>query len=126
MAKLTTRRRKSLKSSVFGLPKERKYPMPDRSHAANAKARAAQQVKKGNLNEAEKRRIDAKADRILYGRNEDMKGQGRKDKEDERRGMRKEARRKRRDRRDEREGMERKGRRRDRRSDNIDRYMNSL
>jgi hypothetical protein len=65
MAKLTTKRRNKLKGSTFGLPKERKYPMPDRSHAANAKARATQQVKKGNLRPAEKKKIDAKANKIL-------------------------------------------------------------
>ena len=57
--------RDELKKSQFGLPDERKYPMPDKSHAANAKARASQQVKKGNLTSAEKEKIDAKADRIL-------------------------------------------------------------
>jgi hypothetical protein len=31
-----------LKESKFGLPEERKYPMPDEAHARNAKARAAQ------------------------------------------------------------------------------------
>jgi hypothetical protein len=39
--------------------------MPDRSHAANAKARASQQVAAGNLSESAKAKIDAKADRIL-------------------------------------------------------------
>jgi len=67
MAKLTTAERKRLPSRVFGLPKKDGYPMPDRSHAANAKARASQQVAKGNLSEAEKAKIDAKANRILYG-----------------------------------------------------------
>jgi hypothetical protein len=65
VAKLTESQRKRIPASKFGEPKERKYPMPDRSHAANAKARASQQVKKGNLSEAEKRKIDAKADKIL-------------------------------------------------------------
>ena len=37
--KLTTKKRKSLKKSSFGLPGERKYPMPDKAHAKNAKAR---------------------------------------------------------------------------------------
>ena len=45
MATLSEKKRDSLKESQFGLPEERKYPMPDESHAANAKARAAQQVK---------------------------------------------------------------------------------
>lgn len=66
MAKLSSKSRKHLSSSTFGLPGERKYPMPDRSHAANAKARASQQVKKGNLSESSKKKIDAKANRILH------------------------------------------------------------
>ncbi len=65
MAKLSTRKRKSLSSSEFGLPKRRKYPMPDESHARNAKARAEQQVEKGHLSEADKDKIDRKADQIL-------------------------------------------------------------
>jgi hypothetical protein len=65
MAELKEKKRDSLKSSTFGLPEERKYPMPDKSHAANAKARATQQVKKGNLTKAEEQKIDRKADKIL-------------------------------------------------------------
>lgn len=65
MAKLTTKKRNALKGGTFGLPGERKYPMPDKNHAKNAKARASQQVKKGNLSSAEKAKIDRKADRIL-------------------------------------------------------------
>lgn len=65
MAKLTAGKRNSLKKSTFGLPGERKYPMPDRSHAANAKARASQQVAAGNLSPSSEAQIDAKADRLL-------------------------------------------------------------
>ncbi len=65
MAKITTKKRKSLPKSDFGLPGERKYPMPDKAHAANAKARATQMVKKGKLSVAAKKKIDAKANRIL-------------------------------------------------------------
>lgn len=65
MAKLTERKRDAEPKSDFGLPEERKYPMPDKSHARNAKARASQQAKKGNLSKAEKEKIDRKADRIL-------------------------------------------------------------
>lgn len=65
MAKLSEKKRDSLKGSEFGLPEERKYPMPDESHARNAKARAAQQVKKGHLSKAEERKIDRKADSII-------------------------------------------------------------
>jgi hypothetical protein len=65
MAKLTTKARSHLKASTFGLPGQKKYPMPDKSHAANAKARATQQVKAGNLSSSSKSKIDAKANRIL-------------------------------------------------------------
>jgi len=65
MAKLTTKSRNSLEKSTFGMPAERKYPMPDASHAANAKARATQQVKAGKLSPATKVKIDAKANKIL-------------------------------------------------------------
>jgi len=65
MAKLTARRRKRLKKSTFGLPGSRKYPMPDRSHAANAKARARQQLNKGKLSRSSYNKIVAKANRKL-------------------------------------------------------------
>jgi hypothetical protein len=65
MAELTERQRDAEPKSDFGLPDERKYPMPDKSHARNAKARASQQEKKGNLSSADKARIDRKADRVL-------------------------------------------------------------
>jgi hypothetical protein len=65
MATLSEKKRDSLKESQFGLPDERKYPMPDKAHARNAKARAAQQEEAGNLSEAKKEKIDRKADRIL-------------------------------------------------------------
>jgi hypothetical protein len=62
---LTAKSRNKLPKSSFGLPGSRKYPMPDKAHAANAKARATQQVKKGNLSSSAKASIDAKANRIL-------------------------------------------------------------
>lgn len=65
MTVLTTKSRKKIKSSKFGLPGERKYPMPDKAHAANAKARATQMVNKGKLSEGSKEKIDAKANKIL-------------------------------------------------------------
>ena len=65
MAKLTAKQRKNLSGHVFGLAAQRKYPMPDKSHAANAKARASQQVAKGNLSSSQKATIDAKANQIL-------------------------------------------------------------
>lgn len=68
MAKLKAKTRKALPASKFGEPGKRKFPMPDKSHAANAKARATQQVKKGNLSPSEKSRIDAKANKVLKGK----------------------------------------------------------
>ena len=65
MAKLTTKTRKKLPKSDFGLPGSRKFPMPDKAHAANAKARATQGVKAGTLSKSAKAKIDAKANKIL-------------------------------------------------------------
>lgn len=42
MAKLTTNERNSLDKSEFVYPGQRKFPINDRAHAANAMARAAQ------------------------------------------------------------------------------------
>lgn len=66
MAKLHTGVRDLLPKSKFGLPGSRKYPMPDRSHAANAKARATQMVNRGKLSSSSAAKIRAKANRILH------------------------------------------------------------
>jgi len=65
MAKLKAARRNALPKSEFGMPGSRKYPMPDRSHAANAKARATQMVNKGKLTASSAAKIRAKANRVL-------------------------------------------------------------
>lgn len=65
MAKLSGGARKKLPKSSFGLPGQKKYPMPDKGHAANAKARATQQVKKGNLSPSAAAKVKAKANRVL-------------------------------------------------------------
>ena len=65
MAKLSDKQRDKLPDSQFGLPEERKYPMPDKAHARNAKARAAQQEEKGTISTADERKIDRKADQVL-------------------------------------------------------------
>ena len=65
MSKLTTKARKKVPANEFGEPGKRAYPMPDKAHAANAKARAAQMVKKGKLPESEKKKIDTKANKKL-------------------------------------------------------------
>ncbi len=64
VAELTSKRRNALPKTTFGLPGRRAYPMPDASHAANAKARASQQLKAGHLTQNAYDRITAKANRI--------------------------------------------------------------
>jgi hypothetical protein len=75
MADLTAKRREKLPAKDFGLPEKARtkgakkesgnYPMPDKAHARNAKARAAQQQKAGNLTKKERERIERKADKKL-------------------------------------------------------------
>ena len=64
MAKLTAKARKALPTSAFAGP-GRSYPVQDKAHAANAKARATQQVKAGNLSPAAAAQIRARANRVL-------------------------------------------------------------
>ena len=64
MTKLTSKQRKALPKSDFAGP-GRSYPVPDKSHAANAKARATQAVNAGRMSAAERAKIDAKANTIL-------------------------------------------------------------
>ena len=54
-----------MKKSQFGLPGKRKYPMPDRKHATNAKGRAKQQLKRGKLSRSAYKTIVARANRVL-------------------------------------------------------------
>ena len=42
MATLTTQDRKDLPKSDFGIPSEKRFPMPDKGHARNALARLNQ------------------------------------------------------------------------------------
>jgi hypothetical protein len=65
MAKLTTENRKKLSSSTFALPSERKYPIPDRKHAAVAKSYAKQELDNGKLSEGSYKKVVAKANRKL-------------------------------------------------------------
>ena len=75
MADLDADDREKIPTKEFGLPdkartKEAKkqsgnYPMPDKTHARNAKARAAQAQKAGTLSKEDQERIDRKADKIL-------------------------------------------------------------
>lgn len=65
MAKLSTKSRNALSKKEFALPKERKYPIEDKAHSANAKARATQMVKAGKLSPAAKAKIDARANKVI-------------------------------------------------------------
>lgn len=66
MAVLKARARNALASSQFAGP-NRSYPVPDRTHAANAKARATQQEERGALTAGQANAIRAKADQVLRG-----------------------------------------------------------
>lgn len=61
---LTQAQRDRLKPSQFAGP-DRTYPVPDASHARNALARAAQQLKAGNISRAVYERVVRKARRVL-------------------------------------------------------------
>jgi len=65
MSKLKNEEREDLSEGKFALPEERKYPIEDKAHARNAKARAAQQEKAGNLSPADRKKVEAKADKVL-------------------------------------------------------------
>jgi len=59
MAKLTTKARNALPDSAFAGP-GRSYPVQDKAHARNAKARAAQ-----HASPALKKKVDARANKVL-------------------------------------------------------------
>ena len=65
MAELDTNDRKKLPKSKFAEPEKRAYPIEDKAHARNAKARASQAVKAGRMSRAEEAKIDKKADAVL-------------------------------------------------------------
>ena len=65
MATLTSKKRNALPATEFALPKERKYPLNDRSHAINAKARSEQMENQGRLSPSMKHKIDAKANKVI-------------------------------------------------------------
>lgn len=64
MARLTTRARKALPKAAFAGP-DRTYPIPDKAHAANAKARVTQAVNAGRMSLSTAAKIKAKANRKL-------------------------------------------------------------
>jgi hypothetical protein len=64
MATLTSKQRDKLPAKDFAGPK-RSYPVPDRAHAINAKARAKQQLQRGNITRTEYSHIIRMADEAL-------------------------------------------------------------
>ena len=65
MAKLTDKHRDKLPAKDFAVPSKDAYPIPDKSHAANAKARASAEVNKGKMSKSTEAKIDAKANKVL-------------------------------------------------------------
>ena len=65
MAELNTDARKKLPKSKFAEPDKRKYPIENKPHARNAKARASQAQNAGRISKAEEAKIDKKADAVL-------------------------------------------------------------
>jgi len=65
MAELNTDKRKKLPDSKFAEPDKRKYPIEDKAHARNAKARASQAQNAGRMSKAEENKIDRRADKVL-------------------------------------------------------------
>ena len=65
MAELDARKRHRLPAKDFAEPDKRAYPIEDKAHARNAKARASQAVQAGRMSKAEEGRIDRKADAVL-------------------------------------------------------------
>jgi hypothetical protein len=65
MAELKAKTRNKLPKKDFAEPDKRAYPIEDKPHARNAKARASQAVKAGRMSKAEQAKIDQKADQVL-------------------------------------------------------------
>ena len=65
MAKLKTGTRKKLPAKAFAEPDKRAYPIEDKPHARNAKARASQAVDAGRMSKSEGAKIAKKADAVL-------------------------------------------------------------
>jgi hypothetical protein len=65
MSELNAKKRNKLPAKDFAEPDKRAYPIEDKAHAGNAKARASQAVKAGRMSKAEEAKIDKKADAVL-------------------------------------------------------------
>ena len=67
MATLTAKKRNALPKSKFAGP-DKSFPIQDKAHAANAKARATQAVNAGRMSESTASKIKAKANKVLKGK----------------------------------------------------------
>jgi hypothetical protein len=67
MAELSKGGRDRLPAKDFAEPEKRAYPIEDKPHARNAKARASQAVKAGRMSKAEAGKIDKKANKVIAG-----------------------------------------------------------
>ena len=65
MSKLTAAKRKKIPKNEFALPGVEKYPVEDKSHAKNAKARASEMEHKGKISKSTEKKIDTKANKVL-------------------------------------------------------------
>lgn len=65
MGELTPTARRKLPAKDFAEPEKRAYPIEDKPHARNAKARASQAVKAGRMSKAEGAKIAKRADAVL-------------------------------------------------------------
>ena len=65
MTKLNADDRDRLSAKDFAEPDKRAYPIEDKAHARNAKARASQAANSGRISKAEQDKIDRKADAVL-------------------------------------------------------------
>lgn len=74
--KISSSKRRGLPASSFGLPGERKYPMPDPAHASNAKARATQEYNRGDLSKRQLKQVHRRADQVIASCKGRRKGRG--------------------------------------------------
>jgi hypothetical protein len=73
---LTAAQRRKIPASKYGLPKQRKYPMENVTHAQNAKARATEEFHKGRLNRRQWNSITKKADGFIKKYRKERKNLG--------------------------------------------------
>jgi hypothetical protein len=64
MGTLSTKQRNALPASKFAGPNN-SYPIPDKSHAINAKARAQEMYNEHKITLNERNEIDAKANAVI-------------------------------------------------------------